>query len=213
MFEPYAVEEWQHRGLTVKLYGDVEPMSPAEWETLGEIVLSPKHARQGYSFGRAMTGTEADALERGGMALVIRYLRFIGSEAVPIVFQDYGSSGARLFEDTSPDAESGEGDGFIVTDRKRAEYLGCEWEPSAIRDSLRSEVKEWGQFLEGDVYGAVVCAPGTDETLESVWSLYGLDYAKETAREIADAIADNRAELAKEARVRMLSFFSAEFAS
>ena len=71
---------------------------------------------------------------------------------------------------------------------------------------LRSEVKEYDQFIRGDVYGYIVesrvppAAPeyGYDddsdddsawEEVESCWGMFGLDYCKEEAIRSAEAIA------------------------
>jgi len=55
----------------------------------------------------------------------------------------------------------------------------------AAEDCLRAEVAEYDQFLTGDVYGYIVENADADE-LDSCWGFFGLDYAIEEARSIAE---------------------------
>lgn len=198
--EPFETFEYQH--CTIELHCDETPTSPADWDTLGTLVMDTDH----YTFAdRSMTSEERDAIERGGAALLVRYLRMSeGVYAWPLHFQDYGSSGARLF---AGDLSDDEPNGYIYTtvDRLRElcgegdEYLTAEW----IEKALRGELLTWGQYVEGEVIGYVVKSRG--EIVDSVWGFYpdtsdgsrdGLEYVRKEAR--SAAIEEHRAQVAAE---------------
>lgn len=50
---------------------------------------------------------------------------------------------------------------------------------------IEASVKEYDQFLRGDIYGYVISDDEGNE-LDSCWGLYGLDYAIEQAQEAAE---------------------------
>ena len=180
-----AVETFKHDGLTVKIYQDDGACSPAEWDNLGTLVAFSRMWREYRIAERESTGTEDDAIERGGFALLARYLRITeNATAVPFDFQDYGSGGARLHAgDEGDDNPSG----FIVTSPKRVREL-CGDDPQFhapewIKDALRGELKVWDQYVEGDVYGYVIERNGVE--VDSLWGLYGFEYAIEEAKSAA----------------------------
>jgi hypothetical protein len=49
-------------------------------------------------------------------------------------------------------------------------------------DCLKAEVKEYDQFLTGDVWGYVI-KDEDDEEGDACWGFYGLDYCREAAKE------------------------------
>jgi hypothetical protein len=180
-----AIETFKHDGLTVKIYQDGEGASPAEWDNLGTLVAFPRMWNEYRIAERESTGTEDDAIDRGGFALLARYLRMAeNATAVPFRFEDYGSSGARLHAtDEGDDNPSG----FIVTTPDRIRELcgddpkfhATEW----AQDALRGELDVWGQYVEGDVYGYVIERNGVE--VDSLWGLYGIEDAIEEAKRAA----------------------------
>lgn len=181
--EPF--ESFEYRGLTIELYEDEDPMTPAEWDTLGTM----------YQIGRAdWRGFEpaewrgaGDALERRGVALMVRYLRMAhGLIVAPFDVHDYGSNGALI----RPADESDEScTGYIATDAARCEALGVDVADAPA--ALAQELEEWSSLFEGQVIGYMVRAGET--VLDSCWSFYpdggagdGFEYVRDEARAAAD---------------------------
>ena len=193
-----AIETFEQDGYKAELFQDYDPQSPAEWDTLGTLVTLTSLSRS-YSFGnRESDGAEDDAVERGGFALLARYLRMTergGAEIVPLRFEDYGSSGTRL-------RVTGEDDGrvnaFLYVD---GEDIAKEFDGDRdkARACLEAEAEAWNQYVEGDIYGYNVTRPdGSDAPDGGLWGLYGFDYAVEEAKTaLADAIVYDKTEAGK----------------
>ena len=80
--------------------------------------------------------------------------------------------------------------GFVFVSKK-------EWRLSAkARLAAESLLKEWNQYLSGDVYGYIVDDDGLNE--DSCWGFYGLEYCEQQAKEIAEHVAKKREEEAAE---------------
>jgi hypothetical protein len=186
-----AIETFEVRGLTVKIFPDYDPESPRkDRDNLAECVAFPVLSQNYDIADRESTGMEDDALDRRGFALVSRYLRmFEGAETLPFHFQDYGSGGASVFAgDVSDENPSGF---FVVTrDRIVREYGNDSAESRKLAQQvMEGELTELRQYAEGDIYGYVV-EDAEGETLDSCWNFYGFDYAKEEARNAAECAAD-----------------------
>ena len=73
---------------------------------------------------------------------------------------------------------------------------------------LRGEVEAFDQYLRGDVYGVIVQRVKRDEDgdevdteeLDSCWGFYGLDYAREEAKQMGKHQAKLDVKEAAEAR-------------
>lgn len=80
-------------------------------------------------------------------------------------------------------------DGYIYMSmaNARKEWSGTDEE---IRQKafkyLEGEVKEYDQYLSGDVYGYVVKDKFTDDVLDSCWGFYGYDYCEQEAKECCE---------------------------
>jgi len=186
MSETPAVETFEQDGYKVELFQDYDPQSPAEWDTFGTFVSFPSLSRH-YDIGhRESTGAEDDAVERGGVALLARYLRMTGAEIVFLRFEDYGSSGARLRVTGEDDKRV---DGFIYADGEDI-AKDFDGDRDKARACLEAEADAWNQYVEGDVYGYSVTRPdGSTPEDGSLWSIYGFEYAKTEAQSaLADAI-------------------------
>jgi hypothetical protein len=115
---------------------------------------------------------EESAIDRGGFRLFARYLSLTGQGiAVPFTFQDYGSSGSRLWADDVDSDEDDPPSGFIFAS---AEKIAEEWNGNKAdaEACLRRELSDWGAYVEGNVVGFVVRDPETGQVLESCWGFY-----------------------------------------
>ena len=152
-------------------------MSPAEWDTFGTMVTLPPLSRN-YTLGdRESTGTEDEAVKRGGAGLLCRYLRLTeDAEVLPFTFQDYGSGGARMWATDEDDDDDPAG--FFYADRAEIvkEYGDDSAESRAkARNLLTSECRTWEMYVEGDVVYGVIVKDETGAWVESIWGFYGSD--------------------------------------
>ena len=75
--------------------------------------------------------------------------------------------------------------GFIACSREDAkDWFGKDVPEERVREILRSEVKEFSKFLQGDVYNISIYVDGKEE--ETIGGFYGFDYAVEEAKELAN---------------------------
>ena len=194
MSEPF--ETFEHAGQTCELHQDYEPMSPADWDTLGEL-RGFDSARWGVSLESPHSGAE----EANDRCILTRYLSLChGVVAVPFYFADYGSSGARIYESTDPN-------GYIFTTHDRVTQL-CGEDPAYhardwIENALRGELETWDAYFQGDVCGYVV-RDSAGAVVDSCWGFYpddegdGLEYVRGEARAAAEHEAAERERAARQ---------------
>jgi hypothetical protein len=76
--------------------------------------------------------------------------------------------------------------GFVYCTKEKAEKeyppYTANFKEKAL-DVLRAEVKEFDQYLTGDVYGVMVFQG--DEQVDSCWGIYGIVWAREYAQELS----------------------------
>lgn len=177
--EPF--ETFEHAGCSIHLYYDDDPMPPSDWDTLGTLYAigrSDWRAMDDSAFSRA-----EECMERGGAALLRRYLRLChGVYAVACQVNDYGSSGVRLYTDNGP-ADDGYCNAYIVATPESIEMTGVPLE--RIEDGLRAELDEWRAYFENEVVGYVVECNG--ETIDSCWSFYPESKPSEPEEDASDA--------------------------
>ena len=176
----YTIDTFEREGWKSELYSDDEPMSPDQWDNLATF----KHSTD-YTFGESCNEPER------GWNVYIRALGIFGHDVattLPVRVVDYGSSGMTIHESDAEDAN-----GVLYTTHARLndlcgeddKYHSREWATTALRE----ELAVWRQYLEGDVYGYVVTDPAGEQA-DSLWSLYGYEYAKAQAEQaLGDSIA------------------------
>lgn len=184
-------EAYEHKGVRIEIYYDESPGStPRDWSNVGTMVCW----HRGYDLGdRQPEGRERDALERGGLRLLTRYLTMWSEATVVIPLGLYDHSGLTMYAGGGPHAFDSAGwdsgtVGFIFDTPAGREECGTPLD--RIEEVLRDEIDVYDQFLRGDVYGYVV-APNSEEE-ESCWGFYGIDDVKQEAESIADSIAHDR---------------------
>jgi hypothetical protein len=178
-------ETFEHKRLTVKLYYDSDAGNPREeWDHIGTMVAFSPLWREYHFADRESTSEEDSAQDRGILA---RWLSFTkGAVMVPFYFADYGSSGQRIYETHEENAS-----GFFYADRDTVvrEYGNDSPESRELALTLlRAELREMSQWVEGDVWGYVIETP--KGFTDSLWGLFGFEYAKQEAIEAADYIAE-----------------------
>ena len=160
--------------LRVRIVADSDPMSPTDWDNLGEIAYNSRYC----------LGTEEVSQDR--MDEIASGIR--KGELVGLPVYAYVHSGATI--NTRPFScpwDSGMS-GFVYcsVEQARAEFNGRNFKAKA-RKCLEQEVKTFDQYLTGDVWGFIVEVRVNEdededaewENIDSCWGFYGLEYAIE----------------------------------
>ena len=168
-----AYEKYERNGYTVSIYPDA--MSPGEWDNLGTLYFeSSRYAPA------ATTGIDTVDTSCHDLCVHLRAMRIAGEHFLPVRYEDHGANGSTLRVSDDEAAN-----GFILTTPHRIELLGAPMD--SIERQLRGEVKEWDTYFRGEVYGYVVETPA-GERVDSLWGLYGMDYALEEANGAVDSL-------------------------
>jgi len=81
--------------------------------------------------------------------------------------------------------------GWAFITKDRAEYMGVsEWSKDKLLEAIRAEVKEYDQYLRGEVYGFTVSEP-SGKVMESVGGFYSLEDAEAEAKAVAGTYLHN----------------------
>jgi hypothetical protein len=176
----------------VRIEYDTDPVSPSDWDNLGEIA---------YSSSRYSLGTECVSHDRlDEIAAGIRKGDLVG---LPVYAYVHGSAmiscgtrlkqGAMLYGNPfSCPWDSGQS-GFVYCTKEAAikefgkKILTARVKRNVLR-CLANEVEGYSQYLEGDVYGVIVERLEDEEWVdkESCWGFYGLEYAREEANRMGE---------------------------
>jgi hypothetical protein len=168
-----SIYSTERGGLTARIEYDSDPTSPSEWDNLGEIA---------YSSARYKLGTKNVSKARmDEIAADIRSGELVG---MPVF--SYVHSGATIraaesnpFHDPWDSGQSG----FVYADREKVlKEFGKSRMSVALRkralETLKAEVETFDMYLRGDVYGVVI-EDEAGRVIDSVWGMYGLEYARE----------------------------------
>ena len=175
-----SIEEFVHANRTIRIELDTDPMNPRkDWDPVTTIYHWHRH----YDFGTKIQGMDEEDFRA--------FLEEKGEEVLalsPLYLMDH--SGQSL--STTPFGcpwDSGQV-GWVVITQSRAAALGFvdQVEADWIR-ILQAEVKQYDQYLRGEVYGFQVVGLDGDE-LESCWGFYDLEDCREQAKEAAEASED-----------------------
>lgn len=172
--------------LRYRIVQDDDPMSPAEWDMLTTVLLAPStHCEANgrmryevYDYG------SVERLRAEYDALALSLVRF----------SDYGSGGVRL--SIVDDISNANGVAFIT-----AGSLAKTGAPVAEDGSddlllgIRQDVETWDTYFRGDVYGVIIEnvddeGAESGEHVDSLWGLYGYEYAETEAREMLSAAVE-----------------------
>lgn len=166
---------------TVKIEYDDNPMSPREWDNLGTIVAW--HRR--YKLGDEQPSYPPSEFKPEEHAI-----------ALPLYLYDH--SGLRLkvgsFDGLLPQGHAEWDSGqvgwiYIDAEKIRKEYGVKRISKkllATVEGYLRADVKTYDEYLSGQVYGYVV-EDENSEIVDSLWEIYGLDYAREKGKASAES--------------------------
>lgn len=170
-------------GYTLRILTDDDPMSPAEWDNLGQIA---------YCSDRYTLGTESVSQDRlHEIGEKIESGEYIG---LPVYAYVHGGATISTGAFSCP-WDSGQS-GFVYCTREKAI---AEWgntpdcEANALR-VLRGEVETFDQYLTGAVYGYTVTDKDGD-IVDSCWGFYGLETVEEEGEGSLEYWATKQGEL------------------
>lgn len=184
------IETFKVDDLTVSIHYDEDPRDPREWDNVGTMI----HWHSRYDLGdRKIDRTEQDALERGGVPLLFRYLRRFEGATHMIKLGLYDHSGLTMYAGGGTAVGDAAGwdsgtVGVIFDTSEGRKITGCP--PEHIDQALRGEIEEYDQFLRGAVYAYQIVNDEGD-TLDSCGSFYSLEDATNEARAIAESYGVN----------------------
>jgi hypothetical protein len=222
METPYE-REHLGEGVRVAIYPDEScgDDSPRQWSNVGQMVC--EHSR--YDLGdRKPEDSELEAVRRGGMALLARYLRRYGDAVGPVLplglldhsgLHMWVGGGSHWTDSAGWDSGTV---GFTYATRKQLAECGLpdpqhdgETVDARIARALTQDVETYDQWLRGDVWGYVVEVrgdAGADEDaddadwdeVDACWGIYGSDEAMTEGREAAAGYVEERRAARVEAR-------------
>lgn len=185
------IETKQYKDCTIEIHTDMESMSPREdADNFGTMICWHKR----YILGDVDDTFYLDKIYRGSPGEFKEWAEDQNVIKLPLYLYDH--SGITMA--TTPFScpwDSGQVGWIYITRGKLKEEFGehypeSEWEERAI-ENLKAEVKEYDQFLTGEVYGFIVKQDIYEDLgEESCWGFYGDEYAKEEGLSTAEYVQD-----------------------
>lgn len=184
-----AIEEFEHRGLTVKIFPDIDsPESPLEWENLATVfVLNPSDR---YSFKDTVSSREHEESYRerygdypGSVADWELYAREVLGATVVLPLYMYVHSGVTVSigDPINPFGCDLDSRLYALVFDTAESRERCGTPLERVEECLRAEMDTFDQWLRGDVYGYVV-EDAVGEHLDSCYGFYGLEGFIEQAK-------------------------------
>jgi hypothetical protein len=164
------VEEFEHAGLTIKIYQDYDAEAPDRWENEDLFLITTRNRE----FDVQRDGFTVESVSAGEHKADYHHL--------PLIAYVHSGVGLSLSRERYPfncPWDSGK-IGFVLV-KKRAGFRN-------IRKAAQSLVDEWNQYLSGDVYGYVIESDGEGHE-DSCWGFYGLEYCKTEAKAAVHGVA------------------------
>lgn len=178
------IESFKHNGKTIEIHADEDPMNPrTECDNASTMICFHKR----YALGDKHDYKQSDF--NGWEELKERICKDNDvQEILPIYMYDH--SGITI--STTPFScpwDSGQ-IGYIFLTKKQARecYMVRNITKKIAKKAhnlLLADVECYDQYLTNDVYGYVV-KDENDNKLDSCWGLYGIEYAREEAKEAAN---------------------------
>lgn len=195
-----SLEVIEYKGLSIKIYPDISPDSPRDWDNLGIMLCA--HRR--YNLGDKDTlinlsnYSSWDEIEK---AVEEEYGKSI---ILPLYLYDHSGITISTKPFSCPWDSGRVGLIFAPYSKIRSEY-SCKRISAKIRDKamkvLEGEVATYDQYVRGEVYGYVVESNNRsiqsiidDDVAGSCWGFYGMDYCISEAKSVADYVVNKAME-------------------
>lgn len=178
------IEEFHHGGVTLRIMRDSDPIDPRTHDNLATIILLSHE----YDLGddrRGLKHTDFETFDQ-----FYRYVFDVRGAiwARPIQVRDYGYvTQLDMIDWPITDWNPNRVGLIYVTEERIQELCGPGDQYRTLEFAIKtfeSELKEYNQWLDGDVYGFELVEPCTcpkcknkhEETLDSCWGYYGQDW-------------------------------------
>jgi len=169
----------------ITVYPDMDPESPRNWDNITEFHCSHKRYSLGdkgfnYPSGSECVQAAQEAQKQGDIVL-------------PLYLYDHSGITISLSPFSCP-WDSGQLGFVIIRRQKMLEEFGGRKFTQILKDRAlkiaESEVKEYDQFLRGEVYGYQI-----DEDGYSCWGFYGIEDCLEEAKNTVDWLVKQDAKM------------------
>jgi hypothetical protein len=192
-----AVETFEHNGHKIEIFPDTDARNPRkEFDHVGTVACEHRRYNLGDQDG---TSELTDAIcksrdwkqawnDLDGVDLIVAALPHC-TDIIALPLYLYDHSGITMSTGSfSCPWDSGQVGFIFITKADALKEWGKPGQTrmsKRVRDAalacLEAEVKEYDQYLTGDVYGYVI--EGDDEFVACCWGFYGLEHCKEAAKE------------------------------
>ena len=179
-----------HKGHTIKIFHDTDPMNPRDWDNLGTLICG--HTRYNLGDSNGFCDARDFLLDLCGLGetsdlSVDQLVKRVEKQAVilPVYLYDHSGLAMNTTGFHCPWDSGQVGFVYATLETIRKEY-DVRRVTAALREKvaqvLKQEVDTYGDYLSGNVYGYVV-EKGDDE-IDSCWGFIGDydDYCLEEAR-------------------------------
>ena len=182
-----------HRGHTIKIFHDTDPMNPRDWDNLGTLICG--HTRYNLGDSHGFCDARDFLLDLCGLGetsdlSVDQLVKRVEKQAVilPVYLYDHSGLAMNTTGFHCPWDSGQVGFVYATLETIRKEY-GADRVSSALRDkvagTLKQEVDNYGDYLSGNVYGYVV--EKDDDEIDSCWGFLG-DYDDYCLKEARSAV-------------------------
>jgi len=164
-----------HNEKTIEIMHDEDPFSPRDYDNLGTILYNSTQ----YTLGDKR-------VEREEITEILKR-----KDVISLPVFAYIHSGITInTTGFSCPWDSGQCGIIYIEKKKIREEFGkkriSKELTAKVTESLRNEIKEYDQYLRGNVYGYIM-KDATGKELDSCWGFYGLEYCEEEAKRVAEA--------------------------
>jgi hypothetical protein len=172
----------------LEIHQDEAIESPRDWDNLGTMAFFHKR----YDLGDKDHGVnDADYSSWHEMAIGIEK-KFDTAVLMPVYMYDHSGLAFSTDGDTYPFNDRWDagriGFMFVTKEKARKEYGKLTAKViEKIKDVLRSELRVYAQYVEGEIYWFSLVDKATDETVDSCGGFYGSDWK---TNGITDYISD-----------------------
>jgi len=174
-----AIDAIPYKGHTISIYPDPNPENPREWSNIGRILYFRGSGR--YKLGdEAATVEEMNEIQHDQKQFI----------ALPVYTYMHGGTAMQTKPYGDP-WDSGQSGVIYTWITKALKAFGRKKMTPALRkkveEVLAQEVKTFGEYLNGEVYGYIT-TDSNGEEVDSLWSIMPYEYAIQAAKDTVDEL-------------------------